>query len=154
MTSEKEAIWRITLSASSEQIGRCSAVMRELRPQIKPIDFAARADLENALEAARQLRTSLQRPPITTNERLCQRCSLAPVCLPEEVRQSADAGHEAGVHERRDLALDVIQRALANHGYSRARAADALGISRVTLYKKMKKYGLMTIPLHPAQSSR
>jgi transcriptional regulator of acetoin/glycerol metabolism len=33
------------------------------------------------------------------------------------------------------------------NGYSRARAADALGISRVTLYKKMKKYGLMTIPL-------
>ena len=38
---------------------------------------------------------------------------------------------------------NVIQRALANNGYSRARAASALGISRVTLYKKMKKYGLM-----------
>src|SRR5262249_49839367 len=37
----------------------------------------------------------------------------------------------------------VILRALQNHGYSRARAANALGISRVTLYKKMKKYGLM-----------
>jgi DNA-binding NtrC family response regulator len=48
------------------------------------------------------------------------------------------------------LALDrqsheraVIQRTLANHGYSRSRTAHALGISRVTLYKKMKKYGLM-----------
>ena len=37
----------------------------------------------------------------------------------------------------------MIQRALANNGYSRSRAAAALGISRVTLYKKMKKYGLM-----------
>jgi transcriptional regulator with PAS, ATPase and Fis domain len=43
----------------------------------------------------------------------------------------------------------VIQRALANHGHSRARAAHALGISRVTLYKKMKKYGLMDLPLRP-----
>jgi DNA-binding NtrC family response regulator len=37
----------------------------------------------------------------------------------------------------------VIQRALANKGNSRARVAHSLGISRVTLYKKMKKYGLM-----------
>ena len=33
-----------------------------------------------------------------------------------------------------------------------ARAANALGISRVTLYKKMKKYGLMGVPLHPAEA--
>ncbi len=45
----------------------------------------------------------------------------------------------------------VIQRALANNDYSRARAADALGISRVTLYKKMKKYGLMETPLRKGE---
>jgi transcriptional regulator with PAS, ATPase and Fis domain len=55
-------------------------------------------------------------------------------------------------HQRDVIERNVIQRALANHGYSRARAADALGISRVTLYKKMKKYGLMTIPLHSARA--
>src|SRR5215831_7098976 len=42
MSSGKEIGWRISLAASSEQIGRCSTVMRELRPHIKPIDFAAR----------------------------------------------------------------------------------------------------------------
>jgi transcriptional regulator with PAS, ATPase and Fis domain len=41
------------------------------------------------------------------------------------------------------LEKNVIKRALANHGNSRAKAALALGISRVTLYKKMKKHGLM-----------
>jgi CRISPR-associated protein Cas1 len=51
-----------------------------------PIDDAARADLRQALAEARRLRTSLERPPVTDNERLCARCSLAPVCLPEEVR--------------------------------------------------------------------
>ena len=62
-------------------------------------------------------------------------------------------GHGESLHHQRDvIERNVIQRALANHGYSRARAADSLGISRVTLYKKMKKYGLMTIPLHPAQA--
>jgi DNA-binding NtrC family response regulator len=50
------------------------------------------------------------------------------------------------VHNREQLERNVIQRALANNGYSRSRAASALGISRVTLYKKMKKYGLMHTP--------
>jgi transcriptional regulator with PAS, ATPase and Fis domain len=50
------------------------------------------------------------------------------------------------LHNREATERSVIQRALANHGDSRSRAAAALGISRVTLYKKMKKYGLM--PTH------
>ena len=48
------------------------------------------------------------------------------------------------LHEQRDLAeRGVIQRALITSGFNRTRAADALGISRVTLYKKMRKYGLL-----------
>jgi DNA-binding NtrC family response regulator len=43
---------------------------------------------------------------------------------------------------------EVIERALLDARYSRSRAADALGISRVTLYKKMKKYGLMEPAVH------
>ena len=33
-------------------------------------------------------------PPIADNERLCARCSLAPVCLPEEVRHEPQAEHD------------------------------------------------------------
>ena len=40
----------------------------------------------------------------------------------------------------------MIQRALEGAGYSRASAARSLGISRVTLYKKLKKYGLEDVP--------
>ena len=32
----------------------------------------------------------MDRPPITDNPRLCEKCSLAPVCLPEEVRHDRD----------------------------------------------------------------
>jgi transcriptional regulator with PAS, ATPase and Fis domain len=45
------------------------------------------------------------------------------------------------------LERDVIQRVLTNSNYSGTRAASALGISRVTLYKKIKKYGLIWNPL-------
>lgn len=60
-----------------------------------PIDDEARRDLATAIDQARQLRESIQRPPIADNERLCQHCSLAPVCLPEEVRQAAEPEHQA-----------------------------------------------------------
>ena len=51
-----------------------------------PIDEEARADLQRAIARARELQSSVERPPVTDNERLCVRCSLAPVCLPEEAR--------------------------------------------------------------------
>lgn len=38
----------------------------------------------------------------------------------------------------------VIVRALEKASFSRTRAAQLLGVSRVTLYKKMKKYGLLS----------
>jgi DNA-binding NtrC family response regulator len=60
---------------------------------------------------------------------------------------------ETLAHNRETLERTVIQRALVNCGYSRARAAHALGISRVTLYKKMKKYDLMAVPLTPGEAT-
>jgi CRISPR-associated protein Cas1 len=59
-----------------------------------PIDETARSDLRQALATARQLRESVERPPVADNERLCVRCSLAPVCLPEEVRQDRQPEHD------------------------------------------------------------
>jgi CRISPR-associated protein Cas1 len=59
-----------------------------------PIDTQARVDLQEAISTARRLRESLDRPPIADNDRLCARCSLAPVCLPEEVRHERDPEHD------------------------------------------------------------
>ncbi|MGI8469724.1 MAG: type I-MYXAN CRISPR-associated endonuclease Cas1 [Pyrinomonadaceae bacterium] len=50
------------------------------------IDEQARADFQDSLNRARELQTNIERPPVTPNERLCVKCSLAPVCLPEEAR--------------------------------------------------------------------
>lgn len=55
-----------------------------------PIDEKSRADLSIAIADARRLRESLERPPITDNPRLCEKCALAPACLPEEVRQDRE----------------------------------------------------------------
>jgi CRISPR-associated protein Cas1 len=50
------------------------------------VDEAARQDLRDTIDRARVLRESTERPPVTENERLCPKCSLAVVCLPEEER--------------------------------------------------------------------
>ncbi len=59
-----------------------------------PIDDSLRLDVHNAILRAKELRATVERPPITPNERLCGRCSLAPVCLPEEERLAKDSEHE------------------------------------------------------------
>ncbi len=71
-----------------------------------------------------------------------------PPAVQDHVETNGDGapinGNGDTLHHQRDvIERNVIQRALMSHGFSRTRAADALGISRVTLYKKMKKYGLM-----------
>jgi DNA-binding NtrC family response regulator len=39
---------------------------------------------------------------------------------------------------------EILHRALRAHGYSKTLTARALGISRVGLYKKMRRYGMLT----------
>ncbi len=53
---------------------------------------AAEKEVRAAVQRAQQLRSSLERPPVSVPERLCRTCALAPVCLPEEERFSGGAG--------------------------------------------------------------
>jgi len=113
----------------------------------KPL-FAIAPDVVAALEAfswpgnIRQLENVLQQavlfcsgpelrvehlPPLVTNLAMCR---------PEGPTHSLARGRET--QEKA-----AIRRALEDNGYSRTRAAQALGVSRVTLYKKMKKYGFL-----------
>jgi CRISPR-associated protein Cas1 len=54
-----------------------------------PVDDELRAQVRAAIDRARTLQGSIERPPVTDNDKLCTRCSLAPVCLPEEARLGA-----------------------------------------------------------------
>ena len=76
---------------------------------------------------------------------------LLPDYLPQPVRDFLPAGTsftpsapgESLIEKRAVLERNVIQRVLQKSGNSRVRTASILGVSRVTLYKKMKKYGLL-----------
>jgi DNA-binding NtrC family response regulator len=67
--------------------------------------------------------------------------------LPEEIRapRGKDGGNGHGLPLKQALQLpekDLILRALKTHQGSRQATAQALGINRTTLYKKMKRYGI------------
>jgi DNA-binding NtrC family response regulator len=57
---------------------------------------------------------------------------------------SAPAQHTASLEARVDLLeRRIIEDCLQRNNYRRKETAAELGISRVTLYNKMKKFGLM-----------
>jgi transcriptional regulator with PAS, ATPase and Fis domain len=73
----------------------------------------------------------------------------APIQEHRTPTQEAEVEASDSFHENRENAeRALIQQALLSCGYSRAKTASKLGISRVTLYKKMKKYGLMDEAYH------
>lgn len=61
------------------------------------IDETAREELRTGIGRARLLASQIERPPIAENEAVCTKCSLAPICLPEEERlaQSPEEGKPA-----------------------------------------------------------
>ncbi|MBN8725635.1 MAG: type I-MYXAN CRISPR-associated endonuclease Cas1 [Acidobacteria bacterium] len=70
------------------------------------IDDQAREELKQAVARAQELQNNLERPPVTSNERLCIRCSLAPICLPEETR----LGNIISKTAKSDLVDESIER--------------------------------------------
>jgi transcriptional regulator with PAS, ATPase and Fis domain len=92
----------------------------------------------------RQLENALQYAAM-----VCNGPELRPEHLPAQVREEA-ARRPVGVtpvpesleESRRAADRAIIQQALAANGQSRTRAARALGVSRVTLYKRIKQLGL------------
>ena len=92
-----------------------------------PLDDAARQAVMQAIVRARELRRSLSRPAITRNDRLCIRCSLSPVCLPEEERLAKDSGWEPVRLFPQDRELKTIH--VVEPGAHISRAGDTVKVS-------------------------
>jgi transcriptional regulator with PAS, ATPase and Fis domain len=95
----------------------------------------------------RQLENVVQQAVLT-----CDTDSLTLSNLPPMVQSRLDGkavemmsnGANSLAQNRETSERAAILRALEKVGFSRTRAAELLGVSRVTLYKKMKKYGLLS----------
>lgn len=78
---------------------------------------------------------------------LCQGGAIEPSHLPAYIlsgeepapRMAGDENKARNIHERE---RDMLQEALSEHGFSILETSRALGVSRTTLWRKMKKHGL------------
>jgi transcriptional regulator with PAS, ATPase and Fis domain len=64
---------------------------------------------------------------------------IRPENLPEEIWLAPVSGEDESVH---NAEMESIQQALQQSGHNVSDAARSLGLSRATLYRKIKKYGL------------
>lgn len=110
-----------------------------------PVDAALRQEVLSAVRDARELRRTTDRPAITDNENLCVRCSLAPVCLPEEVRQARDPAFEpvrlfSPHHDRKTVHIVTQARA--------GRAGDTITVGEKSDKKAFPAREVRDIVLH------
>lgn len=99
-----------------------------------PITADARASVTRAVDRARELARSTDRPPVTADERKCVRCSLAPVCLPEEARFAEAASAPGAPDTPSPIRLyppDTERRSLhvVSHGARVGRSSDAFEVT-------------------------
>jgi DNA-binding NtrC family response regulator len=101
------------------------------------------ADAMSALMAyrwpgnVRELEHAIERAVILANT-----SSIRVRDLPPEVTQKARSRPEDGTLDLQEQERSSIERALRQFGGNRRKAADALNISTVTLWRKMKRYDL------------
>ena len=93
-----------------------------------PIDKDTRSAVHEAITRAHALRRSTERPPVADNDRLCLKCALAPVCLPEEERFVRDETWEPVRLFPADRELVTVH--VAEHGARVGRSGDTLKIER------------------------
>ena len=82
------------------------------RSVLVPVDERLRCDVRATIARARELRESLERPPVAGNERLCVRCSLSSACLPSDgaIMPDREPGRLRLLPPHRDrIALHVLE---------------------------------------------
>ncbi len=90
----------------------------------------------NVRELSNVIERAINMSPIT---------SLTAALFPPQMRSSANAAADSGLQAKRtSLEEQTIRNCLRKHNNSRNETAQELGISRITLYRKMVKYSMIS----------
>ena len=66
--------------------------------------------------------------------------TIVPKTAPDDLAETMSLGKSKLIQVKQEAESSIILHTLAKNGNNRSRAAKDLGISRVTLYKKLHKY--------------
>ncbi len=123
---------------------------RSLRVRLRGIDPAFMAALHDYHWPGnvRELENIIRRAVLYCRDGILRVSDLPSIMRPATVEKSGGRLPEISVRWTLDKRLEdaerqILEEALRRNGYRRQDTARELGISRITLYHKMKKYGLM-----------
>jgi DNA-binding NtrC family response regulator len=123
--------------AAGDSSGRAGldglARTRGLDPAVAVVLMTAYGGVALAVEALKRGASDFVLKP-WKNERLAEALTAAMVLTRSR--------REAQKHTLDDLEREAIQEALARHGGNISKAAEALGVTRPALYRKIEKHGL------------
>lgn len=97
----------------------------------------------------RELKNHMRRLVLFCEDRMLRKRDLSPKVLSAEhavadpIRDVAGPVRVTMAQQVAHSEREILEQALAAHGHNRTRTAAALGLSRVGLYKKLKRLGLM-----------
>lgn len=135
---ERQDVARVAVALLDELSVRIAGAPRALAPE------AAEAIVAHAWPGnLRELRNALERALISSRGRK----SVGSAALAMEPRERPAAAPDTeSARTLADVERAHIERTLREHGFNRSRAARALGISRMTLIKRIRDYGLEAPP--------
>jgi len=123
--------------AAGDSSGRAGldglARARALDPAVAVVLMTAYGGVSLAVEALKRGASDFVLKP-WKNERLAEALTAA--------MDLTRSRREAGRHTLDDLEREAIQEALSRHGGNISKAAEALGVTRPALYRKIEKHGL------------
>ncbi len=90
----------------------------------------------------RELRNIVERASALCEGGVITKSDVEAALYPKDMEESAPAAKELRAAGERDWRAD-IEKSLFEHGGNKSRAAKALGIDRTTLWRKMRKYGMV-----------
>jgi DNA-binding NtrC family response regulator len=129
----------LTLGFAAEFAAEHGVTIRRVHP-----DFLAALKRYDWPGNIRELKNHLRRAVL-----FCRNGELTPLDLAPNVLRAAERGESASANATtlsEKVALserEILEQALRENGNKRTATAQSLGISRVGLYKKMKKYGMI-----------
>ena len=135
LRERREDIPELTALFLREQAGRQRTAAAELAPS------AMRALLEHQWPGnVRELRHAVERAVLMARGSVVTEDDLG--LQPAPAAESRTSGELPGDVTLEEAERLLIQRAIARHGGNVSRAAEALGVSRSALYRRLQQYGL------------
>ncbi|MGE4283079.1 MAG: sigma 54-interacting transcriptional regulator [Clostridia bacterium] len=119
----------------SNKIGKAVTITEQAKQLLQTFDWQGNI---------RELKNACERLIVLSSSDLIDKDEVARILEEKMVRHSSETSGDTGLLSEDDsIFKEEIQALLVQEGYSKSKVAKKLGIDRTTLWRRMKKYGII-----------